>query len=67
MKIRKATKKDFEGYFKLENKYREFENKLAPVKDYKARLVKSEIHKNFLRKLKKKDNKRITHERGKHR
>ncbi|MFH0798078.1 MAG: GNAT family N-acetyltransferase [Candidatus Woesearchaeota archaeon] len=51
MKIRSASKEDFEEYFKLESEFTEHNNRTASIEDFKYRLIKSKIKKNFIRKL----------------
>jgi len=53
MKIRKAKKKDFEEYFKLEKEFCKYNNKITPF--IKCALIKKKIKKNFTRKLNKKN------------
>ncbi|MFH1972818.1 MAG: GNAT family N-acetyltransferase [archaeon] len=55
IKIRKAKKTDFEGYYQLENEFSKYCSSLEKKKDFHYKIIKKELKKNFLEKIKKKN------------
>ncbi len=56
IKIRKANKKDFEAFWKLEKEFREYNNKHEIIESFKYKLVKPKIKKYYLKIIKPKIN-----------
>lgn len=55
IKIRKANKKDFEAFWKLQKEFMDDNNKDEIVEGFKYSMIKSKIRKNFLKILKDKN------------